>query len=67
MIWDSEFDIWIWDSEFGIQNLGSSWPADPFNQLGVVQLSQIFFLVIPTELQTTQDSVDYVIIMTTLL
>ena len=41
----------ICDLGFGIQDLGlriwnldSSWPTDPFDQLGVAQLSQIFFI-----------------------
>ena len=52
--WDLGFRIWgsgsvTWDSGFGIQDLGlriwyldSSWPTDPFDQLDVAQLSQIF-------------------------
>ena len=56
------FGIWglgsvTWNSGFGIQDLGlriwhldSSWPTDPFDQLGVAQLSKIFLkLFVPTE------------------
>ena len=39
-----------WNPVFGIEDLGlriwdldSSWPTDPFDQLGVAQLSKIFF------------------------
>ena len=57
--WDLGFRIWgsgsvTWDSGFRIQDLGrricyldSSWPTDPFDQLGVAQLSQIFFFLFP--------------------
>ena len=51
------FRIWglgsvTWNPVFGIQDLGlriwdldSSWPTDPFDQLGVAQLSQILLLI----------------------
>ena len=47
-IWDSGFGIWdlgfwIWDWGSGTWDLGSSWPTDPFDQLGVAQLSKIFY------------------------